>query len=87
MFDEESEDDVEEHDRYRRDVTISCCDTDFCNMPLKTTTTTLPPTSPGPFPHGNFYKFKDSVGFFKFFNTFHCVLYIDIPMKSNMNDK
>ncbi|XP_045208537.2 collagen alpha-1(XII) chain-like [Mercenaria mercenaria] len=52
MFDEETEDDVEEHDRNRRDVTLSCCDTNFCNMPTKTTTTTLPPTSPGPFPHG-----------------------------------
>lgn len=52
MFDKETEDDVEEHDRYRRDVTLSCCDTDFCNMPLKTTTTLFPPTSPGPFPYG-----------------------------------
>ncbi|KAH3692696.1 hypothetical protein DPMN_193850 [Dreissena polymorpha] len=46
-----------ERDRYGRDVTIACCDTDFCNSPnyltTKTTTTTrLPPTSSGPFPHG-----------------------------------
>lgn len=53
-FDEESDNDVEEHDRVRRDVTIHCCDTDFCNHPTKitTTTTTVSPTSPGPFPHG-----------------------------------
>ncbi|KAH3692712.1 hypothetical protein DPMN_193866 [Dreissena polymorpha] len=38
--------------RYRRDVSVSCCDTDFCNTPYSLTTTTLPPTSSGPFPHG-----------------------------------
>lgn len=42
--------DTDSHQRYNRDVSISCCDTDFCNMPM--TTTTSPPTSPGPFPYG-----------------------------------
>lgn len=43
-------DDSSDLQRYDRDVSISCCDTDFCNLPM--TTTTSAPTSPGPFPYG-----------------------------------
>ncbi|XP_045162007.2 collagen alpha-1(XII) chain-like [Mercenaria mercenaria] len=45
-----TEPDTDSLQRYERDVSISCCDTDFCNLPM--TTTTSPPTSPGPFPYG-----------------------------------
>ncbi|XP_052806160.1 collagen alpha-1(XIV) chain-like [Mya arenaria] len=52
MFDEEDESDIEEHAHSRRDVALSCCDVDYCNFPVLTTTTTMPPTSSGPFPNG-----------------------------------
>ncbi|XP_045162870.2 uncharacterized protein LOC123527468 [Mercenaria mercenaria] len=38
------EPDNNSHQRYERDILISCCDTDFCNMP--TTATTYIPTPP-----------------------------------------
>ncbi|WAR05270.1 hypothetical protein MAR_020639 [Mya arenaria] len=47
MFDEEDESDIEEHAHSRRDVALSCCDVDYCNFPVLTTTTTMPPTSVG----------------------------------------
>lgn len=42
--------DVHAPERYERDVSLSCCDTDFCNFPFLTTSTTstVRPTTPTP---------------------------------------
>jgi len=43
-IDDVEEPDLEDRDRYEREVVMDCCDTDYCNMPTQTTTTTQPTT-------------------------------------------
>ncbi|WAR04608.1 COEA1-like protein [Mya arenaria] len=44
MFDEETENGLEIHARQDRSVSIDCCYTDLCNMPISMTTTTTTTT-------------------------------------------
>jgi len=43
-IDDVEEPDLEDRDRYEREVFLDCCDTDYCNMPAQTTTTAQPTT-------------------------------------------